>query len=70
MPYISPGQETLLTELRKEETEWSKTLFAPIDKQLYFAGEHTSILLDVPGTMEAACESGERAARSIISVAY
>jgi hypothetical protein len=26
-----------------------KTLFAPIDEQLYFAGEHTSILFDVPG---------------------
>ena len=38
----------------------------PIDQKLYFAGEHTSILMEFPGTMEAACESGERAARMIL----
>jgi len=42
-----------------------KTLFKPIDNRLYFAGEHASVLLDIPGTMEAACESGERTARMI-----
>lgn len=35
--------------------------------QIYFAGEHSSILSEVPGTMEAACESGERVARAILN---
>ncbi len=65
--YISPGQETLLTEMKEEKGEVVKTLFAPIDQKLYFAGEHTSILMDVSGTMEAACESGERVARMILN---
>lgn len=63
--YIAPGQDTLLTDTSKVEGETVKTLFAPIDRTLYFAGEHTSILQDVPGTLEAACESGERTARMI-----
>ena len=64
--YIASGQESILTstEIRKGET--FKTLFAPIEDTLYFAGEHTSILSEVPGTMEAACESGERIARAIL----
>jgi len=65
--YISAGQETLLTTLKEERGEKFRALFAPIDQHLYFAGEHTSILSDVPGTMEAACESGERIARSILN---
>lgn len=64
--YISPGQEALLTTLIDEEGETYKKLFAPLQERLYFAGEHASILLDVPGTMEAACESGERVARAIL----
>lgn len=63
--YIAPGQETLLTATCKVGGEMVKTVFAPIDRTLYFAGEHASILQDVPGTLEAACESGERAARMI-----
>jgi len=63
--YIAPGQETLLKTLRKEGDEWVKELFSPLHGTLYFAGEHATVLLDVPGTMEAACESGERAARMI-----
>jgi monoamine oxidase len=63
--YIAPGQETLLTATAILGGESVKTLFAPIAKTLYFAGEHASILQDVPGTMEAACESGERTARMI-----
>lgn len=42
-----------------------KALFFPIEKKLFFAGEHTSIL-DCIGTMEAAVESGERVSRAII----
>lgn len=65
--YISPGQEVLLTTMHEENRETVRTLFAPIDQKLYFAGEHTSILKEIPGTMEAACESGERAARMILN---
>ena len=64
--YISPGQETLLTAITEEKGEKFKLLFAPIEQKLYFAGEHASILIDVPGTMEAACESGERIAHAIL----
>lgn len=64
--YISPGQEFLFTDISEEKGELFKTLFAPIGETLYFAGEHASILMDVPGTMEAACESGERAAHMIL----
>lgn len=63
--YIAPGQEELLLETVEHYGESCKKLFAPIDT-LFFVGEHASILFDVPGTMEAACESGERASRMII----
>lgn len=63
--YIAPGQETLLTELSQYEGESIKTLFTPVDKRLFLAGDHTSTLMDVPGTMEAACQSGESTARII-----
>ncbi|HSW87429.1 MAG TPA: NAD(P)/FAD-dependent oxidoreductase [Rhabdochlamydiaceae bacterium] len=63
---IAPGQETVFTSLKEVRGEIVKTLFAPIDQKLYFAGEHASILMDFPGTMEGACESGERAARMIL----
>jgi monoamine oxidase len=64
--YISPGQEGLFTTMTEEDGEQVKALFAPIDHKIYFAGEHASTLTDVPGTMEAACQSGELAARCII----
>ncbi len=63
---IGPGQESLLTSLQTIKGEQSKTLFTPVDGTLYFAGEHASILLEVPGTLEAACESAERTARMIL----
>jgi len=65
--YIAPGQEAIMTTMKEELGESVKTMFAPIDQTLYFAGEHTSILMQAPGTMEAACESGERAARMILN---
>jgi monoamine oxidase len=65
--YIAPGQEMLLAATHHDNEEIVKTLFAPIDRSLYFAGEHASILMDVPGTLEAACESGERIARMIVN---
>lgn len=64
--YIAAGQEEMLTSTIEEDGQMFKTLFAPIEQKLYFAGEHASILFDVPGTIEAACESGERVARSIL----
>ncbi len=64
--YIASSQEDILTATTEEHGEIFKTLFAPIHDNLYFVGEHTSILFDVPGTMEAACESGERVARAIL----
>jgi len=63
--YIACGQEEVLTAYHEVDGELVRSLFEPID-QLYFAGEHASILQDVPGTMEAACESGERVARMIV----
>lgn len=64
--YIAPGQEEILTAQQKYAGETVMALFAPVDNTLYFAGEHASVLMDVPGTMEAACESGERTARIIL----
>ena len=64
--YIAPGQEKTFTSIEIIDGEEVKTLFAPLNQRLYFVGEHASVLMDVPGTMEAACESGERAARMII----
>lgn len=63
--YIGVGQEELFTTLQEHDGFVTKALFAPIDHQLYFAGEHASTLLDIPGTMEAACQSGNLAADMI-----
>jgi len=54
-----------LTSLQNQDGEIVRALFAPIGQTLYFSGEHASILMEIPGTMEAACESGERIARMI-----
>jgi|694.fasta_scaffold27668_4 monoamine oxidase len=64
--YIAAGQERILTAKVEIDDESVLKLFSPIDRRLYFAGEHTSILSEVPGTMEAACESGERTARLLL----
>jgi monoamine oxidase len=42
-----------------------RKIFAPINSQLFFAGEHATILPEI-GTMEAAVESGERIAKLLI----
>lgn len=65
--YIAAGQEKLLAEITDNGDCSYRTLFSSIENSLFFAGEHASILTDIPGTMEAACESGERAARMIES---
>lgn len=43
-----------------------KSLFAPLDQKVFFAGEHTTSL-ECIGTMEAAVESGERIARGVLT---
>lgn len=62
---IAAGQEEELTQINEIKGEKVKALFEPIDNRFFFAGEHTSVLLDIGGTMEAAVESGERTARLI-----
>lgn len=63
--YIGVDQDELFTKTQNYNGFILKTLFAPIDHQLYFAGEHTSTLFDTPGTMEAACQSGNLVADMI-----
>jgi len=63
--YIAPAQNELFALSQAENGFTVKNLFAPIDQQLYFAGEHASTLIDVPGTMEAACQSGNLVADMI-----
>lgn len=65
---VGAGQEEIFTSLTTSGQETVKTLFAPIDNKLFFTGEHTSIMLDVGGTMEAAVEAGERTARMVKSI--
>ncbi len=62
--YIAPGQEKFFSLITHKGFE-VKTLFEPIDNTLYFAGEHASTLIEVPGTMEAACQSGNLVATMI-----
>jgi len=64
--YVGAGQEIALMPTCKENGEIFKELFAPVRGSLYFIGEHTTIDEDIRGTMEAACESGERCARAIL----
>jgi len=63
--YTASGQDALFTTLQEKDGITFKTLFAPIDDTIYFAGEHASTLFEVPGTMEAACQSGNLAANMI-----
>lgn len=66
--FIAAGQEKVLTEMHQEGGEMVRTLFAPIDNKIFFAGEHATTLLKVSGTIEAACESGNLAARMILDL--
>ena len=59
-PFVKGSYSYMTLGLEKDLSE----LFTPIGN-LYFAGEHCSLLTDTRGTMEAAAESGERAARLI-----
>lgn len=60
------GQEALYTELVMYKGHPVKKVFEPYEK-VYFAGEATSTLLEIDGTMEAALESGFKAANILSS---
>ncbi len=60
---IAAGQEECLGSTIIYKGESVKKLFSPIEDRIFFAGEHTSTLMDGMGTMEAAVEAGERTAR-------
>lgn len=62
---ISPLSEALQREVIEIDGERVRKMFTPISDSIYFAGEHTTADLDIIGTMEAACESGAKAARMI-----
>jgi monoamine oxidase len=64
--YIAAGQEDILIPKEEHAGHTFRKLFIPLNNDtLFFAGEHTTLLLDVLGTMEAAAESGIRTADSI-----
>lgn len=63
--YVGAGQHETYTAQHVVAGESVRTIFAP-EGNIYFAGEHATVLLDVLGTMEAAVESGERIARLMI----
>lgn len=65
---IGIDQEYLFTDTINIAEESVNEVFAPIDNTLFFAGEHTTILTKVGGTMEAAVESGERTARLVVKL--
>ncbi|MDQ5940512.1 MAG: monoamine oxidase [Candidatus Dependentiae bacterium] len=64
--YVAAGQEMVFAMVTEVAGEPVKALFTPVHNKVYFAGEHASVLMDVTGTIEAACESGERTARMIV----
>lgn len=65
---IGAGKEDLFLELESYRGETVKSLFSPIDDSLFFTGEHTTILSNIDGTIEAAAESGRRIARIVGNV--
>ena len=56
------GTATVLNEMTTLKGEKVRSIFRPVQDQIFFAGEHTTTL-PVVGTMEAAIESGQRMAR-------
>lgn len=66
--YIAAGQEEVLTAMQEHAGYTFRKLFVPLhNNTLFFAGEHTTVLLEAVGTMEAAVESGMRTAQSIVA---
>lgn len=62
--YFSPGQYAIRSQIEKFASHPVRSVFKPVNAQLFFAGEHTGI--PSYACMEAAVESGERTARMII----
>lgn len=62
--FIEAGREKMWSDFTEVGGELFRTLFSPIEKTLYFVGEHTAIEEPL-GTMEGACASGEKVARLI-----
>lgn len=62
---ITPNIEREYNTLMDYEGQKLRAVFRPIDEQIYFAGEHTSI--DNFGYMEGALESGNMVAKMIYS---
>lgn len=58
------GKSAMLNEIITVRGEEVRNIFRPVKDQIFFAGEHTTIL-PVLGTLESAIESGERTARLI-----
>ena len=63
--FYSPELRSELERTITLEGEEVLPLFAPIDGKIFFAGEHTTVAQDIRGTLEAAVESGAKAARLI-----
>ncbi len=65
--YIPADQEESFLSTIDIGDETVKALFAPIGNTLFFAGEHTSTSIEIMGTMEAAVETGDKAARMVLN---
>ena len=64
--YIGVGQEEVLLATCEYKGQMYRKLFLPCNNDtLFFAGEHTTRLVEVLGTIEAAVESGIFAAQAI-----
>lgn len=61
---LAPGTEQFFQKEAVIGGERIKSVFRPIDNQIFFAGEHTSV--DVPASLEGAVDSGEKASRMIL----
>jgi monoamine oxidase len=59
---LAPGQEKIFQSYIEIEGERVRSVFRPINNQIFFAGEH------YPATLEGAVESGEKVARLIFSL--
>lgn len=64
--FFSVGADELF--LKREQIDGSiyRSLFKPMNDTLFFIGEHAGIDDEIIGTMETACESGERISQAII----
>lgn len=59
-------QENLFQNFIEIAGENIRVVFRPINNQIFFAGEHTSV--DYPATLQGAVDSGEKVSRMIMSI--